>query len=493
MKEEKIKENIVSKPTVVVVLGHIDHGKSSLLEAIKDFKITEKESGGITQHIGAYEIEHEGKKIAFIDTPGHEAFSAMRSRGTKMADIAILVISAEEGVKTQTKEALSHIKNFAIPLVIAINKIDKPQANPEKVKRELIPCDIIVESQGGKIPCVEISAKTKQGISELLDLILLIAEMEELKTDLSAGPEGVIIESYMDNKRGPMATIVLKQGILKLGDTLGTSSTFGKIKILENFQRKPIKETLPGLPAIILGFEKVPQAGELFKVFPNVEAANQNIKKENNRTEINHFEESEKKIMNIILKTDVSGSLEAIEGILKNLPWQEGMELRILKSGVGEIGEEDLKLAQLTKAKILGFKVKTNPQALQFAQLQKIKIMNFDIIYDLMETVKTLMEKETKPKEDFREIGRIKVLAIFKKEKNRQVVGGKVIDGEVIRGAKIEVLKNKEEKGKEGKLVGLQRNKRVIDKVKKGDECGILFEGDVEINEGDILVIKIYG
>ena len=461
MKASK-KENLITRPPVVVVLGHVDHGKSSLLCAIKDFKITEKESGGITQHIGAYEVEHQGKKITFIDTPGHEAFSAMRSRGAKVADIAILVIAGEEGVKPQTKEVISHIKKFSIPVIVAINKIDKSQADPPKVKRELAQNDILVESEGGDIPSIEVSAQTGQGITNLLDLILLVAEMEEFKTDLSQSPQGVIIESYLDNQRGPTATLLLKQGVLRVGNVVGTSSTSGKVKIMEDFQGKPIKEALPSMPAIVLGLEKVPQIGEKFEVFPNLESAYQNIQSERKeRAELSPVEPGEK-VINLILKADVLGSLEAIEEVLRNLPQEKG-KLRILKSDVGEITEGDLKLAQSTKAKILGFRVKINSQASQLSRLQKIKIITFEVIYDLVEAVRNLMEKEFKPKEGLKEIGKVEILAIFRTEKNRQIVGGKVIEGEVVKGAKIEILSN-EEKAGEGRMISLRQNKKETEK-----------------------------
>ena len=246
-------KNLISRPPVVVILGHVDHGKSSILEAIKDLKITEKESGGITQHIGAYEIEKDGKKITFIDTPGHEAFSAMRARGAKVADIVILVVAAEEGVKTQTKEAINLVKKSGIPMIVAINKIDKPQAQPEKVKRELGENEILVESLGGKVPSVELSAKTGQGIEGLLDIILLVAEMENLKSDISGPGEGTIIEAYLDEKKGPIATLILEKGTLKGQQIIGTSSTWGKIKNLMNFQGFPIKNAKPSQPVGVWG------------------------------------------------------------------------------------------------------------------------------------------------------------------------------------------------------------------------------------------------
>jgi translation initiation factor IF-2 len=470
-----------------VVLGHIDHGKSSLLEAIRDFKITAKESGGITQHIGAYQVEEKGKKITFIDTPGHEAFSQMRSRGAKVADIAILVIDASEGVKAQTKEAISHIKKAGIPVIVALNKIDKPEADPEKVKRELSKEDILVESMGGKVPSLEISAKTGKGIPELLELILLVAEMEGFTADPQQSAQGVVIESYLDNLRGPTATLLLTEGKLKIGDVIGTPSAFVKIKSLENFQKISISEALPSTPVIVFGFSQVPKVGEEFKVFPDLESAKNFLKLPKKETPEVLEISDQQKVLNLILKTDVLGSLEAIEEILRNLP-QEKVVLRILKSEVGNINESDLKLAKGGRAVILGFRVKTDPIAQRLAEREKVKIMQFQVIYDLVEGIRKFMEKIAVPEEVRIDLGKVKVLAKFLSEKNRQIIGGRIIEGEVKKGSLIEVFRNEEKIG-QGRIINLQRNKKDVTTLSKGEECGILFEGDVKIEEGDILLI----
>ena len=488
IKETKEKQ-VGVRPPVVVILGHVDHGKTLILDYIRKTKVAEKEAGGITQHIGAYEIEHQGKKITFIDTPGHEAFSAMRSRGAKVADIAVLVVSAEEGVKPQTKEAIFHIKKAGIPMIVAINKIDKPEANPLKVKRELAQQEVLVESMGGKIPSVETSAKTGQGIEELLELITLVAEMEQLKGDITKSGEGVVIEAYLDAQRGPTATLLLRDGVLKLGDIVGTSSTFGKIKILENFQGESQEKAFPSMPCIVIGFERVPQVGEKFGVYSNVESAQKYIEKKERKAEAAEvfFLEEGKKVLNIILKADVQGSIEAIEEVLKNLP-QEKIILRILKSEVGEIQEADVKLAKNSRAQILGFRVKTNPIALALAKRENIPIMTFDIIYELAQGVRQMIEKAIPPQKLRVDLGRVKVLVIFRTEKNRQIVGGRISEGEVRKGTQIEVVRNEEIIGK-GRLVNLQRSRKDVEKLIKGEECGILYEGDVKIEEGDILVI----
>lgn len=477
-------KNLISRPPVVVILGHVDHGKSSILEAIKDLKITSKESGGITQHIGAYEIDHEGKKITFIDTPGHEAFSAMRSRGAKVADIAILVVAAEEGIKPQTKEAIEHIKKSGVPMIVALNKIDKPAADPQKVKRELISHDVVVESMGGKIPSCEVSAKTKQGIPNLLEMILLIADMEALKADISSPAKGVIIESYVDSFRGPIATVIVEEGILKKGDNIGTSSAFGKVKGLENFQLKPLKQATPSLPAVILGFESVPAVGEEFKVYSNIEEYRKEPKGKSRIAPVVISVGPDQKLVNIILKADVFGSLEAIEEVLKNLP-QEKTILRILKAEVGEINDSDVKLANDANAKVIGFRVKANPTAKKLALKDKISIISFDIIYELAQAVRNLLEKMLEPEIVRTDLGKVKILAVFKSDKSRQLIGGKVIDGIIKRGAFLEVLRNEEIVGK-GKLVGLQQNKKDVDEVGKRMECGMLYEGH-KVEEGDVL------
>jgi len=481
---------------VVVVLGHVDSGKTSILDAIRKTHVAEKESGGITQHIGAYQIERDGhstssgqaKKITFLDTPGHEAFSQMRSRGAKVADIAVLVIDACKGVEKQTKEAISHIKKTEIPLVVALNKVDRPEANIEKAKGELAKEGILVESMGGKVPSIAVSPKTGKGIEELLEMILLVAEMEGLKADISKPAEGTIIESYLESRRGPVSTAIINEGILKVGDIVGTFSTFGKVKNLENFRGEPREKAFPADPVVILGFESVPKVGENFNTFPDIESAKKFIKIPEKKEKIEIAEvKPGQKVLNLILKTDVIGSIEAIEGILEELP-QDKVILRILKSEVGDIDESDLKLAKSSRALILGFRVKISPIAKTLAEREKIKIMAFEIIYELVEGVRKFMEKIMASESVRTDLGKVKVLAVFLTEKNRQIIGGKVIEGEIKKGAAIEVFREEEIIGR-GKLINLQRNKKDADKIQKGDECGILYEGDIKAEEGDVLII----
>ena len=483
MKENKDKKLFEIRPPVVVVLGHVDHGKSSLLEAIKDLKITAKESGGITQHIGAYQVEQEGKKITFIDTPGHEAFEAMRSRGAKTADIAILVIAAEESIKPQTKEAIKHIKEAKIPMIVAINKVDKSEADPERIKRELMIENIIVESMGGDTPSVNTSATTKKGVPELLEMILLVAEMEELKSDETKEASGIVIESYLDPKKGPIATLILREGKLKEGDIIGTDSTTGKIKNLEDFQGNSIKEALPSDPVIALGLDQVPGAGEGFRIFNNIEKAREELQER--KAIFESIQVGERAVLNLILKVDVLGSMEAIEKVLSDIP-QEKVVINVLKDEVGEINNSDISLAKTSGAIIIGFRVKTDPIAKKLAEREKIKIIVFEVIYELAQVVREALERKLSPEIIRNDLGKFKVLAIFKTDKKQQIVGGKVIGGELKRGVSLDVFRAEEKIG-EGRIVKLKKEKEDIESVAKGRECGILYEGNVQLEEDDIL------
>ena len=487
---DEIGKNVLKRPPVVVVLGHVDHGKSSLLEAIKDFDITKKESGGITQHIGAYEVDHNGNKITFIDTPGHEAFSAMRLRGAKVADMGLLVIDTSQAVQPQTKEAIMAIKKAEIPMIVVLNKIDLPTADPEKIKRELSKIDVAVESMGGSIPSVEVSAKEKMGINELLEIILLVADLNDLKADIKSPAEGLVIESYMDSLRGPVATVIVEKGILNKKDIIATDSALAKIKSLENFQKKPINKAYPSEPTIVLGFQKVPAVGEKFKSYPKTEEALLHIKNKKRgvrATVLNN--DSSKKTLPIILKGDVFGSLEAIEGMIDNLP-QDKVNLKILKSEVGDINESDIKLAKMSKAQIIGFRVNidlTTLQLLKNDEKKKVRIKTFDIIYELIQELRNGMEKSLDSEVVRQDLGKIKALIIFFAEKNRQIIGGKIIEGNIKKGLKLEVLRNDQKVGA-GRIINLQRDKKDMDLLKKGDECGILFEGNIKVEKGDILV-----
>ncbi len=486
------KDNIITRPPVVVVMGHVDHGKSSILEAIKDLKITGKESGGITQHIGAYEIDHQSKKITFLDTPGHEAFSSMRSRGARVADVAVLVVAADDGVKTQTKEAINHINKSGIPMIVAINKIDKPEADPEKTTQQLSAEEVYLESIGGKTPSVAVSAKTKQNIGELLEMILLISEMEDLEADTSLPATGIIVESQLDSLKGTMATVIVEKGTLKKGDFIATSSVTGKVKNLENFQNELIEKVLPSMPAVVYGFDNVPAVGDEFKVFNDSQSVINFVKEKRSERE-----EKKKSIIsgveniNIIIKADFLGSLEAVKDMISEIP-QERMALNILKSEVGDINESDIKLAKSAGAIIFGFRVKKAAQTEVMIERDDVKVLIFDIIYELIETTRKIMERAITPRIERVDLGKAKVLALFFHEKKHQILGCKILDGELKRGAELEVMRLNLDDGEEeqigkGKIKAIKRGTKETEKVGQGEECGISYEGDIKVEEGDVL------
>ncbi|MEA3452758.1 MAG: translation initiation factor IF-2 [Patescibacteria group bacterium] len=482
----KESKNLIEKAPVVVVLGHVDHGKSSLLEAIKDFRITHKESGGITQHIGAYEVEHKSKKITFIDTPGHEAFCAMRSRGAEVADIALLVIAAEEGIKPQTQEAIDCIKDAGLQMVVVLNKVDKPEANPQKVKNELLKADIVVEGLGGEIPCVETSAIQKTGIDELLELILLVSEMQELKADPDQHAEGVVIETHLDERMGFVAILLIKNGTLKIQDIIATQGATGKVKNMKDYKGNSIKTANPSQPVAVLGLETRPFVGEIFKSFTEIEKAKEYaIKKDQANTNTPSIAKEGQKTLNIILRADVVGTLEALEGMIESLP-KEDLLIRVLKSDVGPIVEDDVNLAVASKAKIFGFRVKPNPLALRLADQKSAKIYYYEVIYELIQEIRRLMKREIESEIVRRDIGQMQVLKVFRTEKGRQIIGGRIVDGEVLKVAKMEILREDELLSK-GRILELQREKKAIERAEVNDEVGILYEGKEKIQEDDIL------
>ncbi len=516
MTTEKKNEKSESRPPIVVVLGHVDHGKTTLLDTIQKTNVVEKaargeprsiverESGGITQHIGAYQVEHSGKLITFIDTPGHEAFSQMRSRGAKVADIAILVIAAEEGVKPQTKEAISYIKKGEIPVIVALNKIDKPQASPEKVIGELEKEGLVVEQRGGQVPAVKISAKEGTGLDELLEMILLVAEMEELpaspsqggKANVEKSAKGVIIESYLDSKRGATATLLVLEGILRVGQWIVCGNIYGKVRILENFQGKGVKEAMPSSPAVVIGLDDVPVVGERFSVVENENEAQSFVAKAiedkgDLSVEALTGRGEGGKVLNLILKADVKGSLEAIENNLAKMDLED-IGLDILKSEVGDISESDIKTAYPGNTLIIGFRVKAPAGILNLAKRSRVRIKTYEVIYELFEDIKKEAGKLLKPEITREELGKLKVLAIFRKEKSRMIVGGKVIDGKIINKVSLDVIRQTDEGAKKitsGKIVQLQHNKKDVPEVEKGREAGILYEGEPVIEERDILEI----
>lgn len=490
-KQAKKQNDLQPRPPIVVILGHVDHGKTSILDCIRKTKVVDKESGGITQHVGAYQVEHNGKIITFIDTPGHEAFSAIRSRGAKVADIAVLVVAADDGVKPQTKEAINCILHENIPFIVAINKMDKPAALPDKVKKGLAENKVLVEGLGGDTPCVLVSAKTGLNINDLLEMILLVAEMTEIKSDYNVPASGVIVESRADARRGPTATLLIKEGTLNNHDIIAAESAFGALKVMEDFRGEAIENAGPGAPVVITGFDQVPPVGEKWIVTPSLEAARAKVamkaqeeKGKREAAEVLEIKENQK-VFNIILKADVSGSLEAIRESLKAIP-QDEVIIRVLKAEAGDISENDVKLARSAKASIYGFRVKNSAAVSSLAGRDNIFIKTNDIIYELIQIIRDRAAFYL-PSETIRTpLGRLKILAVFKNGKQGQIIGGRVTSGRAERGMKFDVKRNDEIIGS-GRIAQLQQNKQDIQEAGKDKECGVMAEADVEIEKNDIL------
>lgn len=476
------------RPPIVVIMGHVDHGKTTLLDYIRKTNIAAKEAGGISQAVGAYEIEHpstssgQAEKITFIDTPGHEAFSKMRARGGQAADIAILIIAADEGVKKQTKEAHQIIKESKIPFIIAFNKIDKPNADVNRVKNDLYQEEIFLEGAGGNISWKEISAKTGQGVNELLDLILLAAELEELQYDPETPAKGFILESKMDSRRGVAASVIVQNGTLKVGDEITVGATKAKIRSLEDFLGKRIDQAQPSAPVLILGFSDVPEVGTEFTVGGEV------VEKEAQSAQIDRAMSvpDDKKTINLILNASDSGSLEALADVINNLPLPEEYKFNIVSQSVGDITDGDVKFAISTEAIIIGFKVKANKAADNLAKDRDVKVMTSEIVYELIKELEEWLNKfkiETI-------IGDLEILAVFgKKPGNKQVIGGKVVEGEIRNQAICQIIRNDKELGS-GRIINLQQNKKDVSKVEAGNECGLLVQFEDDIRPGDHLVIK---
>lgn len=497
-----------SRPPVVAMLGHVDHGKTKLLDTIRRTNLVSKEAGGITQSIGAYQAKAKGKLITFLDTPGHEAFRAMRRRGTHLADIVVLVIAADDGIKPQTVEAIGYCQKSKIPIVVAINKIDKPEANPEKVKSQLAEYGIVLEERGGKTVSVEISAKTGQGIDNLLEMILLVADMADLRADPTCPAEGFVIESFLDSRKGPVATILIKNGTLKKGDFIRTETVIGRIRRLEDFQGNEIKEGYPSQPVIIIGLNKIPRAGDAFEVEKNIKTAKikaaqlmkkeQVIRREEDILSISKKIEQKTikamiKKLNIILKTDGKGSLEAISEVLNAIKSEE-VACEILKSGVGAVSESDIKLAKMSKALVFGFNVKVIQRAAKLAKKEGVEIKLYDVIYELIKDIKEKLSELLEPEVIRTDLGKLKVIAIFKTGKaatearQDMVIGATVISGKVKKGALLDVIRGKEKIGR-GKVEELQMEKKIIAEVKEGQNAGIHFKGDVRVKLGDVLEV----
>ena len=489
----------IARPPIVVVVGHIDHGKTTILDWYRKSTVTAGESGGITQHMGAYEVEHGGKRFTFIDTPGHEAFPRLRVRGANIADIGVLVVAADEGVKPQTREAIAVLKEVGIPFVVALNKTDKADADVERIKQELAKEEVLVEGYGGQVPWVAVSAKTGAHMDDLLETIGLLAELEDLESAPSAPAEGVVLEIQMDPRRGISATLLVRDGTLRKGDALVAGRTAEQVKILEDFLGRAIDAAAASSPVRVTGFAAAPAVGDAFRTFASrgeAEAfvaglapeAEQQARKENGGAVAPPESEGERKIFNVIVKADVFGSLEALRDALARLSGEQ-IKVRILWSDVGDIGEGDVKRAAATRlVTIVGFRVGSGAASRELARSQKIKIITGDVIYDLIDRVKESIVELIPAAVRRVDLGRLQVLRVFTKENGKQIIGGRVTEGKIVRGARFDLVRMLASVGS-GTIAGLERERKSADEVVQGFECGLALEGRGQIEEGDELAV----
>ncbi len=490
----KKTEASIERPPVVAIMGHIDHGKSTLLDYVRKSNIVDKEAGGITQHIAAYEVERKApdgslKRITFLDTPGHEAFGSLRVRGAQVADIAILIISAEDGVKPQTLEALECIKKDELPFVVAINKIDKAGANIDKTKQDLAEHDVFVEGYGGNISWVGISAKTGEGVDELLDLVLLTAELESFTGDAHTPGSGVIIESNLDTKKGITATAIIKNGTVSRGDFAVSGISISPLRIVEDFQGKMLSKATFSSPIRIVGWDSLPEVGAPFTVVKTkkealalVEKAKETGDHENEK--VQHKAEEGVLTIPVVIKADTTGSLEAIRYEMKKIE-KERITVQIILSAIGPVNESDIKAASINEnALVIGFNTKIDPQARSIAERLNIEIHSFDIIYKLTEWLNQTLIDKTPSIEVEESTGRAKILKVFSKTKDKQVVGGRAEVGAMVSGAQVKILRRDGEIGM-GRIKGLQMQKVEAQSVPEGNEFGAMIESRIELIPGD--------
>ncbi|RKY28839.1 MAG: translation initiation factor IF-2 [Candidatus Omnitrophota bacterium] len=505
LEEELIEREILDesrakpRPPVVTLMGHIDHGKTSLLDFIRKSRLTEKETGGITQHIGAYQVETPKGKITFIDTPGHETFTSMRARGANLTDIVVLVVAADEGVKPQTEEAISHAKAAGVPIVVAINKIDKPQAQPDMVKQQLSKLGLSPEDWGGQTTTVLVSAKTGEGIDELLEMLLLEAELLELKADYQRPALGVVLEAKLSKGLGPIATVIVQQGTFRVGDVVVCADQWGRVRLLRDDRGNSLKEAYPSMPVELVGLGGLVSAGERFIVVPEEKEAIRIVEKRRGKKEkkvipehvrleniYEKIKKQELKEFRVIIKADTYGTLEAIEDILKKIE-VPSIEIKILHKGVGVVNLSDVILADASDALILGFKVNVEPQASKKAQEKNIQIKTYQIIYELISEVKSALEGLLEPKIERVFLGRAKVKKVFKLSKAGVIAGCIVEKGRILRNAFCRVLRTGEVVF-EGRVSSLKRFKDDVREVLEGFECGIGV-GFNDIKEEDVIEV----
>ncbi len=495
--EEEDLSQLQPRPPVVTIMGHVDHGKTSLLDALRQTNVTAQEAGGITQHIGAYQVELRGQKITFLDTPGHEAFTAMRARGAQATDIAVLVVAADDGVMPQTVEAIDHARAANVPIVVAINKIDKADANPDRVKQQLAEIGLVPEEYGGQTVVVPVSARRKQGIDSLLEMILLVAEMAELKANPNRPAAGVVVEAKLDRTRGPVATVLVKAGTLKVGDVVVAGSHYGKVKALFDDKGKRLRRAGPSTPVEVLGLNGVPSAGDVWQVVEDEKGARAmaGVKAAEPAVEaapavslddlFKQIQAGQVKELNVIVKTDVQGSVEPIVTSLSRLQ-EEDVRVRVIHSGTGSINESDVLLASASHAVIIGFNTRPEPGAKHLAEENHVDIRFYDVIYKLVEDIQKALTGLLEPKYEEVTEGHAEVRQIFKIGRSNAVAGVMVTDGKVTRGSSARVVRD----GGvlfDGRITSLRRFKEDVREVAAGYECGIFLDGFSDYQTGDVL------
>ena len=492
---------LVVRPPVITVLGHVDHGKTSLLDSIKNSKVADREVGGITQHIGAYQVESNGHPITFLDTPGHAAFTAIRARGARVTDIAVLVVAADDGIMPQTLEAINHAKAAEVPIVVAINKMDLPGADPERVKRQLSEQELLVEDWGGDVISVDVSAKTGDGIDNLLENLLLVAEIGELKANPNKPAQGVVIEAKLDRKRGPSTTVLVQEGTLNIGDFIVAGGAYGRVKAMSDDQGKPIRSILPGYPAEVLGFSSVPEAGDQLTVATN-EREGRSLAEASGKSNagtsgqgraltleevVNQVGTDEVKELNLVVKADVQGSVEAVRGALERLV-DEDATVRVLHSGSGAVTESDILLASASEAIVISFSIGAEPSAERLADRVGVEIRHYNIIYQLIDDVEKALHGMLDPVYTDVIVGRAEVREIFEGRRGTQIAGCRVSEGRMVRNGDVRVVRDGAVV-EDSTISSLRHFREEVNEMNAGTECGIVLQGFNDFQESDILEV----
>ena len=492
------EEELVERPPVVTIMGHVDHGKTSLLDAIRETEVAAGEAGGITQHIGAYQVHHDGKSITFLDTPGHEAFTAMRARGAKVTDIAVIVVAADDGVKPQTEEAVDHAKEAGVPMLVAVNKIDKEGAQPDRVRTEMTQLGLQPVEWGGDTEFVDVSAKTKQGLDDLLDTILVMAEVEELRSNPNAPASGTVIESKLDPGRGPVVSILIGRGTLEVGDAVVAGAHWGRVRAMNDFLGTRVSQALPGEPVEVLGFDGVPQAGERVRVVEHERRARQlageratRLKTESlarrsgKRVSLEDIFKAGLQELNLVLKADVAGSLEAIEDEIAKLP-QDEVSVGVIRSAVGAVTESDVMLAAASDAVILSFNVRPVGDARAAAEREGVEIRHYSVIYRAIEDLRSAMQGLLAPEEVEETLGSAEVRQLFRASRVGTIAGSHVTEGRITRGSRVRLIRD----GTvvyDGEVASLRRFNEDVREVAAGFDCGIVLRDFADLKEGDVL------